>query len=45
VTEGVVLEYDAAGALFGIDVQHASERADLARRSVSRLPLTDLDAA
>jgi len=45
VTDGVVLDYDASGALVGIDVQHASERADLERLSVSRLPLRDLDAA
>lgn len=45
VTDGVVLDYDASGALVGIDVQHASQRADLERLSVSRLPLRDLDAA
>jgi uncharacterized protein YuzE len=45
VTDGFVLDDDAAGGLVGIDVQHASERADLDRMSVSRLPLTDLDAA
>lgn len=38
VTDGVVLDYDAAGVLVGIDVQHASERTDLARLSVSHLP-------
>lgn len=45
VSDGVVLDYDAAGALVGIDVQHASRRADLERLSVSRLPLRTLDAA
>ena len=45
VTDGVVLDYDASGALVGIDVQHTSKRADLERLSVSRLPLRDLDAA
>jgi uncharacterized protein YuzE len=45
VTDGVVLDYDASGALVGIDVQHASKRADLERLSISRLPLRDLDAA
>jgi len=45
VTDGVVLDYDASGALVGIDVQHASQRADLDRLSVSRLPVRDLDAA
>ena len=45
VTDGVVLDYDASGALVGIDVQHASKRADLERLSVSHLPLRELDAA
>ncbi len=45
VTDGVVLDYDAAGALVRIDVQHVSQRADLERLSVSRLPLRELDAA
>lgn len=38
ITDGVVLDYDAAGVLVGIDVQRASERTDLARLSVSHLP-------
>jgi hypothetical protein len=38
VTDGVMLDDDAAGVLVGIDVQHASERTDLARLSVSHLP-------
>lgn len=45
VTDGVVLDYDAAGVLVGIDVQQASERTDLARLSVSRILLRDLEAA
>ena len=45
VSDGVVLDYDAAGALVGIDVQHASERADIRHLSISRLPLQVLDAA
>ena len=45
VAEGVVLDYDATGALVGIDIQHASRRADLAHISVSRLPVEQLDAA
>ncbi len=39
VKDGVVLDFDAAGALVGIDVQHASERADLNTLSVSKLPM------
>ena len=38
VTDGVVLDYDANGALVGIDVQHASDRADLSHFSLSQLP-------
>jgi uncharacterized protein YuzE len=45
VSEGVVLDYDANGALVGIDVQHASKKADIRRLSVSHLPLQTLDAA
>lgn len=45
VTDGVVLDYDASGALVGIDVQHASQRADLERLSVSHLSLQELNAA
>jgi uncharacterized protein YuzE len=45
VADGVVLDYDAAGALVGIDVQHASQRADIHRLAISHMPLTQLDAA
>ena len=45
VAEGVVLDYDDAGFLVGIDVQHASQRADLEQLSISRLPFRDLTAA
>jgi uncharacterized protein YuzE len=45
VSEGVVLDYDAAGVLVGIDIQHASRRTDLATLSVNKLPLGRLDAA
>ncbi|QVL47099.1 MAG: DUF2283 domain-containing protein [Thiocapsa sp.] len=45
VSEGVVLDYDANGALVGIDVQHASTKADIRRLSVSHPPLQTLDAA
>ena len=42
---GVVLDYDKAGALVGIDVQHASERADIHSLAVSKMPLDELSAA
>jgi len=45
VAEGVVLDYDAAGALVGIDVQHASLRADIHSLTASHLPLSQLAAA
>jgi uncharacterized protein YuzE len=45
VADGVVLDFDANGALVGIDVQHASRKADIRRLSVSHLPLQELSAA
>jgi uncharacterized protein YuzE len=45
VAEGVVLDYDASGALVGIDVQHASQKADIHRLAISHMPLTMLEAA
>lgn len=45
VNNGVVLDFDANGALVGIDVQHASERADIHNITLSKLPLGELVAA
>jgi uncharacterized protein YuzE len=45
VTDGVVLDYDANGALVGIDVQHASQKADIHRLAVNHMPLSQLEAA
>jgi len=45
VADGVVLDYDASGALVGIDVQHASQKADIHRLAISHMPLTMLEAA
>ena len=45
VKDGVVLDFDASGALVGIDVQHASERADIHNLSISKLPFGELLAA
>jgi uncharacterized protein YuzE len=42
VVNGVVLDYDAQGALVGIDVQHASLKTDIRRLAVSHMPLTSL---
>ena len=44
VADGVVLDYDADGALVGIDVQHASRTADLDRLVLTHLPLRTVDA-
>jgi uncharacterized protein YuzE len=38
VADGVVLDFDAEGALVGIDVQHASRVADLSRFLVEHVP-------
>lgn len=45
VADGVILDYDAHGALVGIDVQHASKKADIHRLAISHMPLTMLEAA
>ncbi len=45
VQDGVVLDFDTNGALVGIDVQHASIRADLNNLSLSQLPIGQLLAA
>ena len=42
VNDGVVLDFDANGALVGIDLQHASKRMDINSLSVSKLPLGEL---
>jgi uncharacterized protein YuzE len=44
VQDGVVLDFDANGALVGIDLQHASQRVDINNLSVSKLPLGQLQA-
>jgi uncharacterized protein YuzE len=38
VSEGVVLDYDAAGNLVGIDIDNASHKVQLERFIVSKLP-------
>ena len=35
VNDSVVLDYDKDGTLVGIDVQHASQRADISKLAVS----------
>ena len=38
VSEGVVLDYDASGNLVGIDIDNASNRVDLKRLLLSKMP-------
>ena len=45
VADGVVLDYAADGALGGIDIQHASKKADLHHLAIKSMPLSSLDAA
>ena len=37
VTDGVVLDFDNAGKVVGIDIQHASQRADIDKLSFERV--------
>ncbi|MCH8840368.1 MAG: DUF2283 domain-containing protein, partial [Planctomycetes bacterium] len=39
VSEGVVLDYDEAGNLVGIDIDHASQKLDLSEVVTSHIPL------
>ena len=38
ISEGVVLDYDAAGRLVGIDIDEASKRVQMDKLILSRLP-------
>ena len=40
VSEGVVLDYDEAGNLVGIDIDNASRKVELQRLTVAKLPAT-----
>jgi uncharacterized protein YuzE len=40
VADGVVLDFDADGHLVGIDIDHASQRANLHQLVLDRLPST-----
>jgi uncharacterized protein YuzE len=40
ISEGVVLDYDRAGNLVGIDIDNASTKVQLSTLVVSRLPAT-----
>ena len=45
VADGVVLDFAADGSLVGIDVQHASLKADIQTLSLLHLPVHELQAA
>ena len=45
VAEGAVLDFDAAGHLVGIDVQHASQHADINRLMLNKMPFREPEAA
>jgi uncharacterized protein YuzE len=38
ISEGVILDYDAEGNLVGIDIDNASEKVELQKLTVSKLP-------
>jgi len=39
IDEGLVIDYDDAGLVVGIDIQHASKRIDLTSIETEHLPL------
>jgi uncharacterized protein YuzE len=45
VRPGIVLDFDAAGHLVGIDIDHASERASLQSLQIEELPLRPVEMA
>ncbi|MBI3065383.1 MAG: DUF2283 domain-containing protein [Deltaproteobacteria bacterium] len=38
ITEGAVLDYDAEGNLVGIDIDNASQKVDLKKLTLNKLP-------
>ena len=41
VSEGVVLDYDAQGRLVGIDIDNASNKGELKKLTLSKLPASE----
>ncbi|MBW4038008.1 MAG: DUF2283 domain-containing protein [Acidobacteria bacterium] len=39
ISEGLVVDYDEAGRVVGLDIQHASQSLDLSRIETEHLPL------
>ena len=42
IQPGIVLDFDAAGNLVGIDIDHASKVVDLSRLDIESLPVTSV---
>jgi uncharacterized protein YuzE len=38
ITEGIVLDYDAEGNLVGIDIDNASQKVELKKLTLNKLP-------
>ena len=38
ISEGIVLDYDAAGNLVGIDIDNASQKVELKKLTLNKLP-------
>ena len=45
VARGVVLDFDNDGGIVGIDVQHASQHAEIHRLMLHQMPFTDISIA
>ena len=44
IADGLVIDFDDAGRIVGIDIQHASERIDLSSIESTHLPLANRTA-
>jgi uncharacterized protein YuzE len=44
IADGLVVDFDHAGRIVGIDIQHASERIDLSTLESTHLPVANLIA-
>lgn len=40
IADGLIVDYDEAGQVVGIDIQHASQRMDLTKIETVHLPLS-----
>ncbi len=45
VADNVIIDFDAQGGIVGIDVQHASQHADISRLVLEKMPFRELQAA